>query len=225
MDVKHQLPPAARSDVRLGVWLALVVVFAASNFVGNAETDPPKDFVYLWSSAIANAIFVTLELGIALVLAGSNRRAMLALRRPRSWRRALGLGLALIVGVFLFVGALSPYLQPGKEQGLTPSGWDASRAPQFAANFVVIAGLVPLVEEMLFRGVGFSLLARFGTGAAVVLVGAAFAAVHGLVEALPAFVLFGAGLAYLRVRTESLYPCVAVHATFNAIALVAAVAG
>ena len=38
--------------------------------------------------------------------------------------------------------------------------------------------------------------------------------------AVPGFTLFGLGLAYLRSRTESLYPCVLLHSGFNAAALV-----
>ena len=50
-----------------------------------------------------------------------------------------------------------------------------------------------------------------------------FGLAHGLVEALPILVALGVGLAYLRARTDSLYPGFVVHALFNAIALTLAV--
>ena len=56
-----------------------------------------------------------------------------------------------------------------------------------------------------------------------VAIGVLFGLAHGLVEALPILVALGIGLAYLRARTDSLYPCVIVHGAFNAIALVLAV--
>ncbi len=215
----------AESPGRLIGWATLVLVLASLNFLGNAEADPPEDFVYLWSSAALALVQFGVMLVIVLALAGRERlRETLALRQPDSWPRALGLGLAVMIGVFLFGAAFEPLLQPGEEQGLVPEGWDGDRAPQFAANFVVIAGFVPAVEELMFRGVGFTLLRRFGVAAAIVLVGIAFALVHGIVEGLPVFAAFGAGLAYLRHRTSSVYPCVVVHGAFNALSLAAAIA-
>jgi CAAX protease family protein len=221
----ERLPPAARSDTRLVAWLTIVGLLAVTNFIGNAESNPPEDFVYLWSSAVSQAIYLVVLLAIVLAIAGRDRtRDVLALRRPRSWSRALGLGLALIVAVYLFVAILSPLLNPGEDQGLAPSGWDSSRAPQFVANFIVIACLVPIVEELMFRGLGFSLLERFGEWVAILGVGVLFAAVHGIAAGLPVFTLFGAGLAYIRSRSTSVLPCMVVHGTFNAISLVLAVA-
>ena len=46
---------------------------------------------------------------------------------------------------------------------------------------------------------------------------------HGIPAALPVFTFFGAGLAYIRFRTDSVIPGMFVHGTFNAIALIAAV--
>jgi membrane protease YdiL (CAAX protease family) len=46
---------------------------------------------------------------------------------------------------------------------------------------------------------------------------------HGLVEALPVLIVFGFGLAYLRSRTNSIFPGMLLHALFNAAALIIAV--
>jgi membrane protease YdiL (CAAX protease family) len=67
----------------------------------------------------------------------------------------------------------------------------------------------------MFRGAGFSLLEPFGRWTPVVGSGVAFGLVHGLLEGLPIITAFGLGLAYLRSRTQSLYPCVLLHAAFN----------
>ena len=71
---------------------------------------------------------------------------------------------------------------------------------------VVIAGFVPVVEELMFRGLGFTLLRRFGATAAIVLVGIAFALVHGIAEGLPVFAFFGMGLAFLRYPDDERLP-------------------
>ncbi len=219
-----EYPAAARSERRLGAWIAVIGALSLLNFLGNADADPPDDFVYRWSSVALALVQFVIMLGVLLAIAGrTGTRALLGLGRPDSWGKALGLGLGLIVLVFVVAGALSPFLQPGDEQGLVPEGWDSSRAPQFAANFLVIAAFVPLVEELLFRGIGYTLLLRFGRWAAIAAVGVGFALIHGIVEGLPIFFVFGAGLAYLRERTGSVLPCVAVHGAFNALSLTLAV--
>jgi membrane protease YdiL (CAAX protease family) len=113
-----------------------------------------------------------------------------------------------------------PLEDPGQEQGLTPTRWEPAHAGAFAANLVLFCIVAPVVEETLFRGVGQSLLReRFGPRAAIVLVGLAFGAWHGLLYALLILVPFGWALAYLRERTNSVYPGMVVHAIFNGAAI------
>ena len=125
--------------------------------------------------------------------------------------------------VYLAGAAMEPFLDPGEEQGLTPDEWDASRANAFFANAIVIVVIAPIVEELIFRGAGFGLLRRFGATIAILVTAFAFAAIHGLFEAFPLLFLFGAGLAWLRERTGSVYPCIVLHGAFNGIALGASV--
>jgi membrane protease YdiL (CAAX protease family) len=158
-----------------------------------------------------------------LLISRPESRLLLALRRPRSWPRAVLLGAGAIFGIYVFAAVLSPFVNAGKEQGLLPDRWEPSHAAAFAANFVVVAGIAPFVEELLFRGLGYSLLEPFGAWVAIFGVGLAFGLAHGLVEALPLLVAFGSALAYLRRRTDSVYPGMVVHGLFNAIALVASV--
>jgi membrane protease YdiL (CAAX protease family) len=126
--------------------------------------------------------------------------------------------------MLVLLGTLGPVLDPGQEQGLTPDRWEPSRAGEYIANALVIAVVAPIVEEVTFRGLGYSLLARLGRWTAILLVGLLFALAHGLVEAFPFLAAFGAMLAYLRSRVDSVYPGMIVHGLFNATALVLAVA-
>ncbi|MFN2472089.1 MAG: lysostaphin resistance A-like protein [Gaiellaceae bacterium] len=217
-------PPQAQNSARLGAWLALVALLSTLAYAANAGDEPPDDFVYRWES-LWNALPNLVLLGIAILIAGWPRTLeMLALRPPQSWWRALGLGTTIVIAVVVFEAALSRWLQPGEEQGLVPTGWDGGRAPQFFANFALIVLLVPIVEELTFRGVGFTLLRRFGRWPAILVVGLSFGLVHGLVEALPVLTLFGAVLAFLRERTGSVLPCIVVHGAFNALALAVSIA-
>jgi membrane protease YdiL (CAAX protease family) len=76
----------------------------------------------------------------------------------------------------------------------------------------------------MFRGVGYGLLERFGPGRAAVLVGLAFALVHGLLIGFPVIATFGIGLASLRGRSDSIYPCMLLHGSFNAFGLAVGIA-
>ena len=79
-------------------------------------------------------------------------------------------------------------------------------------------------KSLLFRGVGFSLLEPHGRVRAIVLVGLAFALLHGLLIGFPVIASFGIGLAYLRAKTASIYPCILLHACFNAFSLTVGIA-
>ena len=226
MDVSEPAP-VERQDAptgRLVGWSILVGALIVINYAGNAADDPPQDFVYLWESAIAGAIQFGVMLAIVLALArGPWFRDLLGLRAPASWGRALGLVVAVLVGIYVVAGVVAQFLDPGEEQGLVPEEWDSDRLAPFLANFVVIALFAPLVDEVTFRGLGYGLLRRYGVVWAVALSSLTWALGHGLVEALAVFVPFGLGLAWLRERTESLYPCIVLHSVFNGLALILAV--
>jgi membrane protease YdiL (CAAX protease family) len=164
---------------------------------------------------------------IALIVYGiaglGNRRELFALRRPTSWGLATAIAIAIGIGMLIFTAAFGPLLNPGREQGLTPTGWQPSHAGPYIANGLVITVVAPFVEELTFRGVGFSVLRSFGAWTAIVLVGILFGVAHGLVEALPFLAALGAGLAYLRYRVDSVVPGMIVHGLFNAVALTLAV--
>ena len=211
---------------RLIAWLSFVGVFAALQYAAYFTIDDeervPKDFLYRYSSAVLGLVQFGVMLGIVLLIAiGLSKRPLFALRRPTSWKLAAGLAALVLVVVFVVSGVLSLWLDPGGEQGLLPDRWRSDRVGQYLANFIVVAGFVPVIEELIFRGLGFTLLRRFGDGGAIVTTSVLFAAAHGLLEAFPLIALFGIGLAFIRARTESVYPCMIVHSLFNTIALLA----
>jgi membrane protease YdiL (CAAX protease family) len=202
-------------------WLAFVAIFSVLNYVSRfSGPKPPRDVAYRWESSIGALIQFGVVLAIVLLLArGRNRREFFALRHPASWGRAAGISTAVIVAILLIAQALAPFADPEGEQGLVPTYWDPDRIAQFAAFAFAVTIVGPVVEELMFRGAGFSLLEPFGPWTAVIGSGVAFGLVHGLLEGLPIITAFGLGLAYLRSRTQSLYPCVLLHSAFNAVGL------
>jgi hypothetical protein len=211
----------------LALWSGFVLVFAALSYTFRfTEGKPPKDLLYQWTTVEGNLIQFAVIAAIVYGIAGlGRRRQLLALRRPTSWRRASGIAIGIGIGMIVLTRLLGPILSPGREQGVTPDTWQPEHAAAYVANGVVIAVVAPLIEELTFRGLGYSLLVRFGRWTAIVLVGLSFGLAHGLVQAFPFLAAFGAGLAYLRSRVDSVYPGMIVHGLFNAVALTVAVAG
>ena len=209
---------------RLAAWAALVAAQILLAYGSRASSGkPPKDVVYHYSLAVGGLVEYGIVIAVVLWIARGRVRELLALRGPSSLRVAVGASVGLLVGIYVLSAILSSVLDPGREQGLTPSGWQPGHVGAFLASFLVIVFVAPIVEEATFRGLGYSLLEPYGRAVAVVLVGLTFGLAHGLVEALPLLAAFGAGLAIVRAWTGSLYPCIAVHAAFNAIALTVSV--
>jgi uncharacterized protein len=210
---------------KLAGWLALVGSLAALNYASRFSSGkPPADSLYRYDTAISGFFFYALTLAIVLLIARGLAPAELGLRRPRSWPRALGFTLGVLVALLIAEAALEQLLHGAREQGLEPAHWNSAKAAQFALNAALIVLVAPVVEEFTFRGVGFRLLSPFGSAVAVLGTATAFAADHGLVEGFPALLLFGVAVALVRLRTGSLYPGMLLHGTFNAFALAVAVA-
>jgi membrane protease YdiL (CAAX protease family) len=216
---------AAADSGRLTLWATVVAVFSALAYASRLNGDEgPDEPLYLWSSAVAGAIQFGIFLLLVLLIArGRPVREYVALRRPTSWGRAAAIAAVVVLFVWLLGVLMQPVADPGEEQNLIPEGWNADRAEPFAANFVVVAVLAPVVEELFFRGLGYTLLEGFGRWAAILVTAIGFATAHGLVEGFPLLVLFGAGLAYMRSRVASIVPGIIVHMAFNTVVLLAAV--
>jgi membrane protease YdiL (CAAX protease family) len=205
-----------------------VLAFAALSYsLRFTEGKPPKDLLYKWSTVVGNLVQFAIIAAIVYGIAGltRDRRRVLALRRPTSWSTAARVGVGIGIGIFVLSLILTPLLEPGREQGVTPDTWQPEHLGAYIANGLVVAVVAPIVEELTFRGLGYSLLARYGRWMAIIATGLAFALAHGLVNAFPLLAAFGIGLAYLRSRVDSVYPGMIVHGLFNAIALTVAVSG
>jgi membrane protease YdiL (CAAX protease family) len=218
------VPANGRADTgRLAAWLSLVAALIALGYGSRAESGKPDpNVLYHWSTAVGGFVQDAVVLGLVLAIAGFGT-GLLALRRPLSYRRAGALLGVAIVAIYVFETVYAGLVHPGNEQGLTPDRWEPRHAAAYVANAIVICTWVPFVEELMFRGLGYSLLERFGTRPAIVAVGLLFGLAHGLVLSLPVIVAFGCVLAWVRARTRSVLPGMVLHGTFNLIALVVAV--
>jgi membrane protease YdiL (CAAX protease family) len=207
---------------RLALWFALIAFFIivqyASRSTGTSETDP----LYKWSFAVGSVVQEAIFLLIVLAIAGFSVER-LGLRLPELKWRAVGLLVGAFFTIQIFEFIYIAIAHPGNEQGLTPDKWQPSHAAVYAANGAIVCTLVPFVEELTFRGLGFYLLRPYGKWAAIVGTGVLFGLSHGLLLSLPIIIVFGCVLAWIREQTNSVFPGMLLHGTFNLVALVAAV--
>jgi uncharacterized protein len=210
-----------RRPGRLAAWLAFALTIAAVGYASLASgNDPPEDILYRYSTAFGLVAQSALFVGILLLIViGLPKRPMFGLRRPDSWRQALGWAGAGLVAIFALSLATSPILDAGEEQGLLPEEWDSDKVVPYIVVGLAITFVGPIAEELMFRGVGFALLAPYGKWVAIIGTGVLFGALHGLLIALPVLSAFGVILGWVRWKTGSVYPCMALHMAFNGIGI------
>jgi uncharacterized protein len=130
------------------------------------------------------------------------------------------LELAALVGVNLLVAQIAGGFENPQVEAI--SGGQALSAGELLMLLVLIAGVVPFVEELFFRGMLYPLLRRrMGALAAILLNAALFALFHVFPLLLPGLFVVGIFLAYLRERSGSIWPSVMLHAMQNGLALLA----
>jgi CAAX protease family protein len=180
------------------------------------------DFFKYSTAILVVAVDAVLLLIVVLIARGLPLREVFALRAPISWQRAFIIGAATLVAAYT-ISFLEVGLVPGAggEQGV-PEFFDPTRLGAWAANLFAIAIFVPIFEEALCRGLGYSLFEPLGRTAAVAITAVAFTVAHGVILDGPVILATGIGLSYMRAATRSIFPCIALHAFFNGFGLVVA---
>jgi membrane protease YdiL (CAAX protease family) len=208
--------------VKTLLWLVLTGTFAVLNFAAASQApERGQDTVFTYDVIVSAVVAYGLLFVLVLALTrGLDRREVFALRRPRSWPVALGLSLASLVAILIGAAILLQLTNAGDEQNLTPEDWDGSRAGAYAASFFAIVFIGPVVEELLYRGTGVTFLIPYGQWVAIGVTAVMFGLAHGLLLSLGAFIWFGIVTAWLRLRTDSLFPTLLVHSSFNALGMI-----
>ncbi len=163
--------------------------------------------------------------------------AVLTVIGPRAGWRDLGLQwphwmyFALVPPIFIFGMGMMVLTNAGvtflfgefqNPQIESISGGQAFGTGELIALWVLIAGVVPLVEELFFRGVLHHLLRRHLNSVLTVVIGAAvFAVVHFIPMLIPGLFVAGLCLGYLREQSGSIWPGVLFHMLQNTLALLA----
>lgn len=228
MPPRDRLPPWPLWAALLAVLIAIVLavfgfaVVRAVLVVGGIEAGTGDPELTVPSLLVQDLALVLAAVLAASLLAGRPTPADFGLRLVPPGR-ALGAAVLAMLVFYAFSAVWGAALGLEQSDDLPAElGADKSVLALVAIGVLVVV-LAPIVEEFFFRGFLYTTLRRgLGTGAATLLVGVLFGAVHaGSTD--PGFLVplavLGAALAELYRRTGSLLPCMAAHSFNNAIAL------
>ena len=183
------------------------------------ETLPPADALFritLWGTVLGLLCLVPVMRGMDLRQLVGDRTAI-----RESWRVLLAW--ACLVGVGALVGLMNSQsggstetMQTKVVDALATSGRD-TYGPLVA--LLVVALLVPIFEELVFRGLILGGLTRhISFGWANTLQAVLFAAIHDDMPRFPFYLALGLLAGWLVKKTRALGPAIALHVANNALA-------
>jgi uncharacterized protein len=215
-------------------WIALAAVmlgFAGGLFVSimveligaafGSSTAHPTPAVNIVADFLFDAAFVASALYFSVLGGWMGRAEFGYVRIP--WRRGIA---GVMAGGFCYYVVSVAYAaivnvhgtdRLPTDLGVRSSTWAA------AATALFVCAVAPMAEEFFFRGFLFGVLrGRLGPWLAAVVVGVLFGLAH-FDSAQPEYLVplgfLGFVLCIVRWKTGSLYPCMALHAINNSIAL------
>jgi membrane protease YdiL (CAAX protease family) len=217
-DDQPRWPPSAGL---LGLLIALFATFVLATIVAVAYVavgvDDPENAASFNFAAIAvqSIAFVF----AALLMADRLGRPTARQFGFRPFKpSALGWALLGMIAYFVLSAIYVAIAQPPQDDLPQELGADQSTALAVLTGVFVI-GIAPPVEEFFFRGFLYqSLRTRTGIVGGAVISGLIFGAIHLKPEFLVPLAILGTILALLFQKTNSLWPCIFVHAANNALA-------
>jgi len=214
-----------RSTVALGLGFAVLVTLAASltlslamSLVGHAWPAANRHL------AVGAMVEVVLYMALAAALMPlSEARALQWFSRPQTRVALCAAALGVVLhGPADFIEAWVQRFAP------LPAGTLEMLALRLrpdtvwerVALFALLAGLIPVVEEIFFRGALFARLkGPLGAELTVLVTSLGFTVSHGEPRSWPALLSVALVLGVVRKPLASLWPCILIHATFNATTL------
>ena len=205
------------------VGIAIFLFMFASHFTSFAASRLLERFAptLLEMAAVTNGLSLLIQYGIALPL------ALVALKKlPKDTNPSEQLGAKSFLGVicvaftFMSVGGTVANIMTGtiellSGKSLTNPVESTTYGESFLVNFIFLALLAPVIEELVFRKLICDRLLPLGEGYAVVLSAAIFGLVHGnLFQFFYAF-LTGMLFSYVYIKTGRLRYTISIHMVIN----------
>ena len=214
------------------IMVALLALFAVADPSGADDSPLPlegRELLGVPSSivlfALLEGMFVIAALTFSVVKYGAGL-ASLGFTRPQGnvpYLFAVGAWIAGLAGVLVWTYVVdllnaSFLIPPETARSLLDEAGGS-----IVIAFVLVGAWGPIAEEIFFRGFAMPGLAnRYSMAAAVMLSSALFALAHlDIASLVPTFIL-GLVLAWVYLRTRSIWPCIFMHGLHNTAALILA---
>jgi|TARA_R110002072_G_scaffold2229_5_gene18277 hypothetical protein len=194
----------------------------AVGVLSSALIDPGADnarlIVTVFALAVQSFFMLMAVVFVAQVRRGLTWQDLGLVRCQQTWIVRAVVFALLMIPVVSLTNLLVQIIQGGNFQNpqlkvLAPSGfsWDA-----YLSVLVLSAVIVPVTEEIVFRGLFFAWLkGRVGLTAGAGISAVVFALLHGVPQLIPSLSILGVALAYLYEKSGSVWPSIFMHATFN----------
>ena len=232
---------AERRRLRRAAWAAAIpgiILFLVSTFLGVLAVFAGRFFGISYEKTIGflsdtgvsqiiqivlSVLLMTLPFLLCAIIAGKRVSDIAGLNKPEKGKflpyLLLGVGFCSFANVAVSVaGAVLKnfgidYSMPRQDY---PEGF-------FGFMLVLIStAVVPaVVEEFAFRGILLGVLRPFGEVFCIFATSAVFGIIHGNFEQMGFAFMVGLILAFIRLKTESIAVCMAVHAINNAVSVIA----
>lgn len=191
-------PPLAKSLVAVGLWEVVVYLGASRLFSRSVLGSQKMADVFALRRTTPSLVAAALVLGVVLHVPANSLAELVERIYPTP-----------------------PEMLEERLARLTPSS-----TLHGAVIFAIVVLLVPLVEELFFRGALLSALLRSGRLFGACAVSAlCFVAAHADPHLWIPLLIVAAALTHLRWTSGSLWPGVALHASFNGLTLLAVFSG
>ncbi|MFT7679885.1 MAG: membrane protease YdiL (CAAX protease family) [Planctomycetota bacterium] len=187
--------------------------------------ESPEEFLQMAEVVLPLTLFSS---GGVLLLFGFLLRRRLRLPATKnapsiSLGRRVGTGVVVGLVLVLMVEGIGQLVArmgyPITEQPWLGKAFEAGGLRWYAVVFAVTV-LAPVGEELFFRGYLLPALTRqLGVAVGVLLSSLAFAGIHGHLPAMPAYLVYGVGLALIARKSDSLLVPSVAHMTANSLAV------
>jgi uncharacterized protein len=214
-------PAALFAGFAGALFCAFLISIVAALFGADFDSDDTPAAVSILSTIAQDGCLIAAAYFFARMV-GLPRPSQFGLRLPRLKTAAFYVVGGYVAFILFSLAWLAIIGDPDAKDTITEDlGAKDSTVALIAVTFIVCV-CAPLAEEFFFRGYFFGALRSNGFWPAALLTGLTFGIVHVFGSPI-AFILplaaLGAGLCFIREKTGSLYPCVALHCINNTFAM------
>jgi CAAX protease family protein len=203
----------------VGTFYAAIVGVAASIDSSISTSDPPQA-LELAVTIVQDALLLLAAVLTFKVVYGQVRASDLGFRRVTDWRNAVMTAAAVYAIYWVVAGLLSALFGPQPEQQIVTDLKEQDSLAILLGFALLTCVVAPICEEVFFRGFVFMTFARkIGPRWGALVAGGIFGLIHAPnpVLGLIALGVLGVCLCALYWRTQSIIPCMAIHALNNSI--------